>query len=1490
MGLLNDLGDVFHAIGNFVAGSDNNAPQPNQPRPPLPVQPPTPAQAPVQQPTIIQPQQPSFSVNPLPTANNPGFNLVKANTPPTVTAQPTTVAPSGGGGFLHDITHNDLTQWGGDTLKAAGGLAAGASLGVLRAGTGFAQGIANLPLLAARAGANAGTFIGNKIAGKNLSDPAEGLLNRATNDLNTPFNDVNKNIDLAAEAYGPASQDIYKPAQVAANVATVIPGAEALLSKAPVIGDHLGQVGDFIEGQRAMPTLTKAINFIRPGDEAADAAEVAKTGPTLDSVADKQPGEIAVGLSSSNPDQINDAIDQGNQKIAQVTPQTPPEVDNTPAYQRGYPTPAPGPNMPAPNPTGLDIPTFQHNQAIQAVIDQGNSELNDYVNTHPNLTPQELDEAKTSITQQVTDQVNKMQADRAGAVEAAAKTPAPVEATPTAPAAVAPAPTPVEPLVPTAMHSTETADLKTLDNAAKERLLTPEEKSVRTALQTKKDALAGANEPPKTTPTGAVVLPTTPVEATPNPTGTIPTATTDTELKNARFQAAIVSKTDNPALRAALEDAAANKDTKPLSAIDADAIKNVQSMSLTDLVQKYGQDFEDDHGPITNPQGLYENLEAMRQFDKTPNDPIAQKASTNALRAINEYANKSGVGVRSMQIAYNDMPTSMKVGYLQKMVAKAGGDLSNPADVQALYDAADKQGQLGQVAQTAENKTSEIASTSSQADPNFNKTMGTSLYDEAKAKAAYYKQNRVIIDMLQKNLPRSSAADEVLQNARTMMLSSGSGRAFALIGTIFNTVAYMADTGLSSMFGKAINAINDLRAGGEDITNVKTSMPKLSTLIKGGWSGGKQLAGDTFGKAPVKAIDKGLTAPYDSEYSHDVTRYGRFGQNALVSLPRKIVRFAVGTHMALTKGVEDIELERSAIQAAKDANIPAENVKGFTKWYTTHAPQVQAKEAEQMRLGVNNLHTNKISTALGKVADAIGNTAEQHMSGPAGGVMNFVSKQIRGLAIPFSHYMGGFLDKALTDRNMLYNVYKIATADSPQVLADQLGKLTTNVGTAAGLGYTLAKTGVITTTDQDGKNYDGMYFHIGHNFIPIAWAGQSAMPLIMGASFQQSIADGSKGGSWGTNVVKIISQVGESSFGNIMKATGIAGTFGGDSSINNLMGGNIEKGIPQATGAIVQQHIPAAFGDVNAFLNQSRANPTHELANTKVTSLNPTTGQQDENYTRTALNKVYNAIPGFSQMLPRASGEAAPTEAARLVKAGTQSVQQIVAANQTKAQGQQVQANLKAGIPVFDKTGNDVTVTGLPKGYSYTNSLNTTIQNGQYDNAVKGLQQELKYDTTPGPLHIPPSTVQGVKDHITQLQVLSANHVSPTLMTLYGKTTVTEWRDMGDPTNAAYNPTLYNQLYALDQSLAAKGVASTTISDVTGAKSTQKYTASTSSSSSTATDTIKDNTIGTMPVYPLENFTNLNFRPITTKIAEPALQSPGSLIKARKISVTSPHP
>ena len=68
--------------------------------------------------------------------------------------------------------------------------------------------------------------------------------------------------------------------------------------------------------------------------------------------------------------------------------------------------------------------------------------------------------------------------------------------------------------------------------------------------------------------------------------------------------------------------------------------------------------------------------------------------STNALRAINEYANKSGVGVRSMQIAYNDMPTSMKVGYLQKMVAKAGGDLSNPADVQALYDAADKTGSI----------------------------------------------------------------------------------------------------------------------------------------------------------------------------------------------------------------------------------------------------------------------------------------------------------------------------------------------------------------------------------------------------------------------------------------------------------------------------------------------------------------------------------------------------------------------------------------------------------------------------------------------------------------------------------------------------------------------------------------------------------------------------------------------------------------------------
>ena len=219
---------------------------------------------------------------------------------------------------------------------------------------------------------------------------------------------------------------------------------------------------------------------------------------------------------------------------------------------------------------------------------------------------------------------------------------------------------------------------------------------------------------------------------------------------------------------------------------------------------------------------------------------------------------------------------------------------------------------------------------------------------------------------------------------------------------------------------------------------------------------------------------------------------------------------------------------------------------------------------------------------------------------------------------------------------------------------------------------------------------------------------------------------------------------------------------------------------------------------------------------------------------------------------------------------------------------------IQSGVPIYDKTADGTTVKGLPKGYSYSNTLDTAIQKGDYDNGIKGLQQQLKVDTTPGPLHIPPSTVSDLNAKITQLKVLQDNKIPPSLMDTYAKTDVTEWRALGDPSSSTYNPALYQQLYQLDSDLAAKGVADTSLASATSnlsGKSTNKYTSSSSSSSgSGVSSSVKDNTIKSriQPTHLNLSTTELG-KNVDIKIPQIKLTTPNSLIKAHKIGVVDPH-
>lgn len=1506
MSFLSGLGDVFHAIGHFVSGTDGNTnagttfdnqqdkkQQQNQP------------QAPQQ---TSQPQQSGSDNNPVTgnminlsplektPSNNPSSltnynptpaqpnSLVKAPTPAqpdnnsgVAGAQDNAPNNNGGGGFFHDITHNGVTNWvGNDIVKPTESAFKGAGQGLARILPGGMNDINAENAQVNQDAQNVQDVINKYKAGQLTKTEEQNLITSNANDASQAGSTLDKTVnnmptteqfagDLAqvgafmipgAGEAAPEASLLEKVGMGAAkgagagavfgagggmsnneNLPGVIKsGVEGAATGAvaggalPVIGAGLRKVGSFISGNAAADTADAAVNE-----------------------ADRPPNEVAPGLKGANPDlavaaqpaptppmpTFGDVIKDEVTNPATIAEGS--TVAGTAADEIAKAADQRAPTAPTPPPQE-PLPTVEFNEGPS--VSPGTLPP-DTVNASPTAlvtktpTPAPVVDAAGNVV--TTPKQLQLVADERGGVQVADKPPvvqSPVEA--------AAAQQPIQVADPTAPV--------TVDTTPQTQAPTPAEQVQAAAAQ----------------------------EASQAPTPLIAQAADDAErLKNARFQQTVVDASKNPAMKSALEEAAQNKDTAPLAQLNEQAISNVQNMSLPELVQHYGQDFaEGEKGPIDNPQQLYEHLQALRQLEQLPTDAAAQDAAANALRAINDYANRSGVGTRAMQLAYTDMPTSMKVAYLTKLVQKAGGDFGpgNP-DFEHLVAAADLQTKFAQTAQDAENAAHDYSTSANQADPNFNDNMKALLARDQEAQGVLYDQNRNVLNILERNLPKSDLGTRVAQQARTSMLSSIGGRGFAMMSTGVNAAQWLTDNTLSSLFGRAINRVN-----GDN--GVRVSFARPGTLVKGAVNGFKGLARDTFGNSPVESVDKALKGHYDNEYSHDNTRYGFIGNHVTAPL-RKIVRFGVGSHMAATAGIRDATLEQSARQAAESADIPKENMQGFVDYYKAHPPQQQADEAKQAWMAANNLHKNGVSDTLSKAAGAIENLGNKAGDGKAAATASFVAKQIRTVFVPFSHYMGGFVDKALTDRNMFYNIGRAATARSPQELSDQLAHLTTNVGTAIGAGYGLAQAGIITNKDQNGKNYDGMYFHIGNRYIPVAIAGQAAMPIIMGATYHDAMHDGSKGGSWPQKVVTAAMQTGD----NIMKATGVAGTFGGNSSVNQLLAGNGEAGIPKVVGAAVQQHVPAVTGDINAILNRTSLDPTHEAADTKATTLNNATGRQDTNQVATQVNKTLNEIPGVSQLaLPRSAGQEAPSELDRMFHAGETSPSQIQAAQLQKAQLNQDQQDYKNDVPIFKPGKNDV-----PKGYNFDNTLNSDIQTNKFDKAVAGLQNQLKDMTTPGPEHNPPDKIQAVRDRISQFQLAQKNKWSYDDMKQYNSTSVSAWRDMGNPDKSTYDPTTYQKLWAMDATLAKSGVAGTLgIGDGNSVKasSTQKYNLSTGrsrSGSSKASSLVKSNTIGSVAAIPNEDFTtNLKATPITARIPQIALTKPDSLIKAYKISVSNP--
>jgi hypothetical protein len=155
----------------------------------------------------------------------------------TVMDQGANYAPRPAASVLNQITHNGFTNSIPRVPGIAGSLGAGTSLAALRTLEGFGSGIISAPSQAAHLGA----FGVEKLTGaKQYSPQTTKLLagiDEATHVVDSPLHWVENQTDQAAKAYGGPGAAIYKPAQVAANIATIAPGVVSAVPKAASVAE-----------------------------------------------------------------------------------------------------------------------------------------------------------------------------------------------------------------------------------------------------------------------------------------------------------------------------------------------------------------------------------------------------------------------------------------------------------------------------------------------------------------------------------------------------------------------------------------------------------------------------------------------------------------------------------------------------------------------------------------------------------------------------------------------------------------------------------------------------------------------------------------------------------------------------------------------------------------------------------------------------------------------------------------------------------------------------------------------------------------------------------------------------------------------------------------------------------------------------------------------------------------------------------------------------
>lgn len=392
MGLFSD---IISAVGNVFGGGDQASSDDNPKRKqntPAPqnnlvgnkVNLPSVLKAPSNNPQASKPPTPVFTQ--------------PQQTPTNLTAQPIN-APVGGTSLFGHLLHGAE-----DAGEGAAGVGAAAAAGALRAGEGLATGVEDLPNMAVHIATKPVRAIAGPDSGVTKAlNSVDAQTQRVTNDAQDPINFLAQKTDMIPGALnhengdqtitGQVASDLYKPAQIGANIATVIPAAVAVAGKIGEAGNLASKVADFTKAQSEIPTLSKVpvissiLNKVGLGDEAEGTAAAKATTETGTKLVVDKPANAPSGETTGVPQTEPGAIESGVKPVESQT-----DIPPAPVAPVEAPPVTGAPALTATGDTGQDLQNATG--AVKNVLENGRD-----------LTPEANTPGK-SVLQNVLDTAN----------------------------------------------------------------------------------------------------------------------------------------------------------------------------------------------------------------------------------------------------------------------------------------------------------------------------------------------------------------------------------------------------------------------------------------------------------------------------------------------------------------------------------------------------------------------------------------------------------------------------------------------------------------------------------------------------------------------------------------------------------------------------------------------------------------------------------------------------------------------------------------------------------------------------------------------------------------------------------------------------------------------------------------------------------------------------------------------------------------------------